>query len=476
MYPMEPTETEKINRHIKEHSTVTNEWLIKHFIDNHDTSDLQVGVRYYENENDILNRKMHRYENGTKVVDETKVNNRIPHGWHKLLVDQKTSYLVGNPINFSAEDTLLKFINEYLGEKFDDIANELVKNASNKGVEWLHPYIDENGEFDFIITPAEQIIPIYEGSKQKVLQYVIRYYPIQINGKDTIKVEFWDESQVWFYVRENGEYVPDPFEEVNPQSHFYFGLPGQEQGYGWGKVPFIPFKNNEEMKGDIHYYKELIDAYDLTVSDNQNSLEEIQELIYVLKGYEGTSLSEFMTNLRFYKAITVDENGGVETKTAEVPIDSADKHLDRLRESIFMFGQGVDVGSDKFGNSPSGIALKFLYSLLDLKSNILERKFRQGIQELMWFLCEYLSISGKGEFNYKDIDFTFRRSMMVNDLEQAQIASQSKGIISDETILANHPWVNDLEEEKRRIEEEQSAYQGFLTELDANKVNANEPE
>ncbi|HSH25846.1 MAG TPA: phage portal protein, partial [Massilibacterium sp.] len=139
MYPMTPTETENLNKLLEEKAP--NAKMIKKIIDENSSKILamQEGVRYYENENDILRRKQYAVVDGVKQIDEEKPNNRIPHGWHKLLVDQKTAYLVGNPINFATEDKeLLEHINEYLGEKFDDIANELVKNASNKGVEYLH--------------------------------------------------------------------------------------------------------------------------------------------------------------------------------------------------------------------------------------------------------------------------------------------------------------------------------------------------
>lgn len=455
MYPDSPTHTEELVQHIQE--TKSHDRLLKAFIDadGPKVARMAEGVRYYENENDVTKRKQYAVVDGVKVIDEEKPNNRIPHGWHKLLVDQKQAYLVGQPINFAADDdTLTGYINEYLGEQWDDTANELVKNAANKGIEWLHPYIDEQGEFDYMITPAEQCIPIYEGNRKKKLLYMIRYYPHVLVDENTIRVELWDDNQVWFYVRSNGDYILDPSVEENPQSHFYYGSDGRMSGYGWGRVPFIPFKNNEQEKGDLSYYKQLIDAFDNRVSDNQNTLDEIQELIYILRGYEGESLSEFTRNIKYYKAIKVDSEGGVDTVQSDVPMQSIDSHLDRLRDSIFTFGQGVDIATDKFGNSPSGISLKFLYSLLDMKADTLERKFRQGIQALMWFLCEYLSISNKGNYDYKEIDFTFSRSMMVNELENAQIAQQSKGIISDKTIVANHPWVSDWEQEIERLEEQ----------------------
>jgi SPP1 family phage portal protein len=457
MYPSTAPDHEKLNKQFIEQSQTADVRMIKDYIeaDSNKVAKMREGVRYYENENDILSRQQYAVIDGMKVIDEDKPNNKIPHGWHKLLVDQKTSYLVGQPVNFSADDeNLTEFINEYLGEKFDDTVNELVKNASNKGKEWLHPYIDEEGEFDFIITPAEQIIPIYEDARKKKLAAVIRYYPWVYVDEETIRVELWDKKQVTYYVQTNGEFILDPSVEVNPDSHFYYG----NQGYGWERVPFIPFRNNEQEKSDLAYYKHIIDAYDKRVSDNQNTFDEMQELIYILRGYEGQNLSEFMQNLKYYKAIKVDSEGGVDTVQSELPIASIDSHLDRLREAVFTFGGGVQVDTDKFGASPSGIALKFLYSLLDMKSSTLERKFRPSIQALVWFLCEFLSISGKGQFDYKAVDYTFRRSMMLNELENATIAQQSMGVISKRTILSNHPWVSDLEQEEMRIEEENAAY------------------
>lgn len=454
LYPMIETLTEKINEFISDQKPKTTEWIDFH-IRNHDTSKMLEGERYYESENDILKKQQYAVVDGQKVVDHDKPNNKIPHGYHKLLVDQKVSYLVGRPINFSCEDeTLLEYVNENMGEKWDDIAGELVRGASNKGIEWLHVFIDEEGTFDYIVIPAEQVIPIYKDEKEREIEYIIRYYPFVLDGQETLRVEVWDEEQVTYYMQVDGEYTLDPTEEINPQSHFYWGNDKTSKGYGWGKVPFVHFKNNTREKSDLTYYKQLIDAFDKRVSDNQDNFEEIQELIYVLKGYEGENLSNFMRNLKYYRAIKAAEDGGVDTLQAEIPMESIDSHLDRLNESIFTFGQGIDPTFDEFGNNSSGIALKFLYALLDLKASQTERRFKKSLQILMWFLCEYLSMSGKGEFDYKSINSTFRRNMMVNDKENSEIAKDSMGVISHETIVANHPWVDDSQLEMERIEKE----------------------
>jgi len=47
--------------------------------------------------------------------------------------------------------------------------------------------------------------------------------------------------------------------------------------------------------------------------------------------------------------------------------------------------------------------------------------------------------------------------MLTNELELTQMALSSKGVISDETIIANHPWVDNVQDEKEKMTEEQEA-------------------
>lgn len=448
---------------------ITDSAIIKDLISEHDTTHMLDGERYYNNENDILKRKMYFYKDGVKTLDETKPNRRLPHNWHKLLVDQKVSYLVGKPIVFQCEEQkeYEDRLNLILGEEWDDTLTELAKNSSNKGTEWLHVYINPEGLFKFIIIPAEEVIPIYDTSLQENLEAILRYYLVQVNGKDRIRVEWWTRETVTFYIQDDsGDFILDDTESKNPDSHYYYN----DVGYGWGKVPFIEFPNNQERHSDLKFYKELIDEYDLNVSDLANNLAEVQEVITILKGYEGTDLAEFKENLRYYKAIKVsgEQGSGVDKLELNIPIEAKKELLDRLEENIFLFGQGVNMKTDRFGNSPSGVALKFLYSLLDLKASVMERKFRKSVKRLLWFATEYINMIDKKKYDNTTVQVTFRKTMITNDKENVEIAKESKGIISDETIIANHPWVENVTEELDKIKkqedtlsENQSSYGSF---------------
>ncbi|MBL3648781.1 phage portal protein [Bacillus sp. RHFS10] len=468
MYPITPTHTEELLK-IIEDSAETSDILpdtsaILRMIDKHEyeRDKMLEGVAYYMNQADIKKKLRYYYEGGIRKVDTDKPNNRISHNWHKLLVQQKTQYLVGKPITFNAEDeNFLKLVNDFVNEEFDDVLNQLLKNASNKGREWLHPFVDEEGKFDFIRIPAEEVCPVYDTTKKRNLLYAIRYYDIKTIDDEFIrKVELYTDQQIFYYVMHDGELVLDFEYKRNPESHFYLG----ETGYGWGRVPLIEFKNNDEGVSDLVFYKDLIDQYNNTISNNANTFDEMQDVIYELKNFGGQDLGEFMTNLKHYKAVEVGEDGGLELKTVDVPIDSANTHLDRLEENIYRFGQGVNNNPDKVGNSPTNVAIKNLYSLLDLKANEAERKFRPALHAFFWFFTEYLKMTGQGEYDPTLLQMTFNRSRMTNELEEVQMGSQSTDI-SKETRLAHHPWVDDVEAELKRIKDEELEYRKSMPPL-----------
>jgi SPP1 family phage portal protein len=113
----------------------------------------------------------------------------------------------------------------------------------------------------------------------------------------------------------------------------------------------------------------------------------------------------------------------------------------------------VDKNSDKLGNNQSGIALKFIYSGLDLKCNRLEEWFKWGFEELIRFVDIYLGITKQSVSN-EEITIAFNRDIQINETESVTNCLNSKGVISDKTIVANHPWVENVEEEIKHLEKQ----------------------
>ena len=90
-----------------------------------------------------------------------------------------------------------------------------------------------------------------------------------------------------------------------------------------------------------------------------------------------------------------------------------------------------------------------MYAPLELKAGLMEVEFRTGFNQLVRFIAQSVGYSD----NFT-ITQTWTRNAIKNDLETCQIAQRSVGIISQKTILKNHPWVEDVEQELKDLEEE----------------------
>jgi len=453
------TEQELIKAKLAARTDLSASQIIRDLIIEHERDErielMRQGVQYYQTENAILERRRTYYdrETGKYIHDKTATDNRIPHSWHKLLVDQKASYVAGEqPVIAAEPEAWQQALNTLLGERFFDELPEMVVQVSNKGREWMHPYIDAEGELRWVMIDARQVIPIYDTSLEQELTDVLRYYRVIVNGEKRRRVEWWTPEEVTYYIeiREGVWELDTTMDEEPVQPHFTRnGEPSS-----WGRAPFIKFANNRDEFPDLKQYKELIDLYDLVVSDFGNDLEDIQEAVWVLKNYGGESLAEFQRNLRWYKAIKVDGDGGADPKRIEIPVEAKEKLLDRTEENIFLFGQGANLKTDRFGNSPSGVALQFLYAMLDMKSDFLITKFKRAIREFAWFAAEYLRLVGRGDHDPEPVAVTFNKTMIFNEAERIESVGKSRGIVSDETALANHPWVDDVEKEMKKVEQE----------------------
>lgn len=411
--------------------------------------------RYYRNDNDIL----YHNKKGNEGQPQRNADNRIPRNFYGLLVNQKTAYMFTAPPLFDVgKKKSNERIADTLGDMYAKICKELCVNASNCKVGWLHYWIDENGAFEYGVVDSKQIIPVFSNGLKKRLQAVLRKYTEldEENGKESTVWEYWTDKDCSVFRTRRGAY------SSGLQEYELYNLDAVEvkkrniYSHTFGEVPFIPFFNrsdNEEMNmDDLMSVKKLVDAYDEVYSGFLNDLEDTQEIIYVLTNYGGTNLKEFLKDLKEYKAIKIDDDGvgksGVETLTISIPIEAREKFLEITRKAIFEQGQGVDPDPEKYGNA-SGVALKYLYSQLELKAGFMETEFRCGFGRLVQAICKHYNIQ------YKRLIQTWTRTAVTNDAELAEICSKSIGLVSDKSILKAHPLVENHEEEVQQLEEEE---------------------
>ncbi len=411
-----------------------------------------VAERYYRKRNDILKRGTHgRSMDGNPI---RSADNRIPANFYNILVNQKASYLFTDPPIFDVgDDEANEAVRAVLGDCFSKICKDLCIGASNGAVAWLHYWKDSSNAFRYAAVDPKQIVPVWTDDLEKELAGILRVYDqIDGEGKKWNIYEYWDKECCYAFRKRSR----DVMDALKPYDLCWSG---QEQPdgnpdswlHGFGEVPFIPFPNNAEGSNDLNDVKELIDAYDKVYSGFLNDLEDIQEVIFILTGYEGEDLDEFLQKLKKYKTVKLegDEEGksGLSTLTIDIPIEAREKMLAMTRKSIFEQGMGIDPDPQNFGNS-SGVALSYLYSLLELKAGLMETEFRPGFGKLVRAICRHVGVE------VGNIVQTWTRTSVRNETELASIAQQSVGILSLKTVLSNHPWVTDVDQELIQLEEQ----------------------
>ena len=400
----------------------------------------------------IQQKKENETENPMRNAD-----NRVPFNFHGLLVNQKASYMFTAPPLFDVGNkSANKQLAAFLGDKYAKVCKDLCINASNSSIGWLHFWKNEEGDFRYAVVPSEQIIPVWSSDLDKELLAVFRTYMDidEETGDAYVVYEYWTDEMCSAYRMKTGEEIEHleayPVFVVDPK----LCEMSSEYEHGIGEVPFFPFFNNNTNTGDLKNVKALIDTYCKVFSGFVNDLEDIQEVIFILTNYGGQDLGEFLRDLKYYKAIKIDNDGqddksGVSTLTIDLPVEAREKLLSTTRKCIFEQGQGIDPDPENFGNS-SGVALNFLYSLLELKAGLQETEFRLGFGRFIRCVCRNLNIPIKDD----TILQTWTRTSVKNDLELSQIAQQSSGIISDETLITNHPWVDDPAKELERLKQQ----------------------
>lgn len=427
------------------------------------------GERYYRGDHDILKRERTAIGEGGSVIRVDNLpNNKIVNNLYTNMVDQKVNYLVGKPITFKSEnDQYIKALNDVFGKRFGQMMRNIAEDALNGAVAWVYPYYDENGEFKFRRFAPYEILPFWKDDEHTELDAVVRVYS-RLVYEGTIEktityVELYDTQGVWRYVYNNGGLIKDV---EHPSTYHVFAQ--DDQGnvipLNWKRVPLVPFKYNNKEIGMIKRVKSLQDAINEIMSDFMNNMQEDKRnTILVLHNYDGENLGEFRRNLAQYGAVKVrsvdGSNGGVDTLQIEVNAANYESVIKVLKKALIENARGFDADDERMAGNPNEMNLRSMYSKIDLDANGMETEFQASFDDLLWFVDQHLANKGVGDFTNEDVTIIFDRDMIVNESEMINNCKNSVGIVSTETIVANHPFTIDPKAEMKALEKEKKEQQ-----------------
>lgn len=425
-------------------------------------ADMLDGLRYYDDRQDILAKEREAIgPTGGKTVVHNLPNYRIMDNQYRKLVDQKADYLFGKPVEIKtdgSDDAYTKALDDVFDRRYFATLRATAENALNCGISWQIPYIDDDGSLRVRMLPGDRVLPFWKDEEHQILDAALYFYPVTVyeghQPKTVIKVEYYTKQGVRYLVWDNDHFLPD--NEMTDSA--YITVDGQ--AVNWTRVPLVAFKYNRHEHPLICSVKCLQDALnDITSHFCDTTAEDVRNTVLVLYNYDGEDLGEFRKNLMTYGAVKIrrddGQNGGVEALQIEVNPENFKLIQSLLKRAIIENGRGFDAKDDRFTSGAANqMNIMAAYSDIDLDANQMETEFQAALTDLLFFVNAYLQ-NFKGIAPTKDVDFVFDRDMLVNEGEVIQNARNSVGLISNETIVANHPWTRDTEAELKRLKKEQ---------------------
>lgn len=407
-------------------------------------AELQQSDSYYRNRSAIQEKT---------IEFKNRSNTKIEHPIYRRLVDQKIRYLLARPWSVASADTKYS---DALTELFDNAFRRKIrqfgKNAVKDGVAWLQPYVDDDGKLAFMLIPALEIVPLWTDSEQSKLDGFIRFYPQTVyegaTRKDVTHAEYWYADGVRRFIDENSS---GHFREVTvePEAHFQQGA----QNYNWENIPLVWLRYNDEELPLLRFIRDLIDDYNWQTSVTADVLRDIAKFIFVLRNYGGENIDTFVRELRDALAIKVEGDGGVDTIQCEVNVGNVLEFLDKQRRDTYEFASAVDTKDPDLGNA-SGKAIGFRYMDLDADCTDLGAGLSASFEQMKPFIDTWLLAAGEGDFSGADFEIVFNKDMPIDETEIITNINASASLLSKRTLLENHPWVTDVDEEVKAIEED----------------------
>ncbi len=424
------------------------------------------GEAYYDGVQDILLRER------TVISDKGELeavhnlpNNRIVDNQYAKMVDQKANYLCGKPLTFDTKNKrYAKALSGFFTAKLQRLFRIAAEKALTGGKVWLFPYYNGAGKLTFALFPAHEVLPFWADTEHTELDCAVHLFPVYVYdeaGEEDVvfKAEVIHGGGIDRFIWENGALIEDNDAPSGAYITVTDGKSGKEVPYNWERIPLICFKYNHRELPLLCRVKCLQDALNLLLSNFVNCMEEdVRNTVLTIHNYDGEDLGEFRHNLATYGVVKVrsfnGEDGKVETLSIEVNADNYKTVLDLLKKAIIENARGYDAKDERMSGTPNQMNIRSMYSDIDLDANGMQTELQAAFEDLLWFVNMYFANAGIGNFSDEAVTVIFNRDILVNESEAIDDCAKSEGLISQETIVKQHPWVDDPEEELRRIEAE----------------------
>lgn len=390
---------------------------------------------YYKGNLDILYRQR---RNG---LPNSKLVNNFP----QYIVGVASGYLIGEPVQYSAREDITVLTDAYSNCNIDNVDGELAENASVYGVGVEIVYADDKGRPKSASLDRKSAFVVYDDTVEHNPIAGIRWIISEKNGVQTYRLWWYDDKKIREYI---GTGI-DGLALVKETPHYF------------GAVPIVEYWNNSTEQGDFEPVMSLIDAYNLLESDRINDKQQFVDSLLVMYGADGIAPPDdendkrsVAQRLKEDKILAMPE--GARSEYLYKQLNESDVEILRkaLKDDIHKFSRIPDLSDEHFAGNASGVAMKYKLFGLEQLTKMKERWFEEGLRCRLKLFCEFLRIKGMGVIDYECINISFSRSLPSNELEVAQTIVTLRGLVPDELLLGQVPFISDVDAAQELLNEQ----------------------
>lgn len=390
---------------------------------------------YYKGRHKITKRKKE---------DATAPNNKLVCNHAKEISDTASGYFLGNPVTYSGEgiERLTKWFD---ASNIEEADYKIAKSASKFGRAYELVCMSEEAEpKSYVLNPRDAFV-IYDDTVEHKAVFGVYYYPtFDMLCKHTgYKINIYTDEMVYSY---------------KTDAAFDSAVLTEEAENVFASVPIIEYSNNEEQQGDYEQVISLIDAYNTLMSDRVNDKEQFVDSILLLINAMLGDTPEETAELK--KALA-------KNKILELPGESDARYLARtfdengveilkkaLEQDIHKFANVPCLSDENFAGNSSGVAMEYKLLGLEMIVKIKERFFRTGAQKRIELYDTINMIKGGATFG--KVELTFTRGLPKNLNDIASVVTQLEGIVPLELLLPLLPFVKNVKEAVKLLNEEKA--------------------
>lgn len=372
--------------------------------------------------------------------DITKPNNKIATPWSEYVCTLISGYFAGKPVTYNTQSEELKTILSSYTVKEVSHNQSIEKDCSIYGIGAELLFINADKQVQFEKIEPSTVIPIYSTEITKELIYCIRFWDSTdiLTNETTTNIEVYDSREITYYSKSINGTV-----RTGNESHYF------------KEVPINIYYNNEDLKGDAEKVHNLIDGYDLSLSDTANFRAELNDSYLVLKNtnLENDAIIEMKQN----RVIAIeDTEQGMQSDVNWLNKDSNDteneNYKNRLASDIKMFSCISELENK---SHTTATAAKLSMMALEQSCATKETYFRKALLNRWGMVCNYYNLLGSS-ITIDDLKITFLRNIPVDMAVIADSIAKFAPYISKRSLISQIPFINDIDGELSAMEKENS--------------------